>query len=257
RRCRGLRRPARRRWPAHPGRPCLSLRLDGAPGRMNATGRQQRTAAAAAWVTAVVLAAGALGLVNLAWSDLATGDAISAVCAVPSAVLYATLGALIVRRAGNLIGWLLLLAGIADGFVTLASLYAVLGVRHPGALPGPALIGSLAEWAFVPLICGVAFMFLLFPTGRLPTRRWRPVGGLCLLLIALTMVGFLIQPKTVRLPAPGGVSAVVQNPIGVRSLPVPLATVLIGTITQAWFVLIALLAVASVATTVRYRSGGR
>jgi signal transduction histidine kinase len=198
-----------------------------------------------------------LVLIILAWNDLVTGDAIDTACEVPSVVLYATLGALIVRRAGNVIGWYLLIAGIADGFVSLLSAYAVLGIRHPGALPGPAIVGVLAEWSFLPLICSVAFMFLLFPTGHLPSSRWRPVGGLCLLLIALTLIGFLVQPKKVRLPAPGGVSAMVQNPLGVRSLPAPLSTVLIGTINQAWFVFIALMSVSTVAMAVRYRSGGR
>jgi signal transduction histidine kinase len=224
---------------------------------MNVAARRQRTAAAAAWAAAVAIAAAALVLIILAWKDLVTGDAIDTVCGVPSAVLYATLGALIVRRAGNVIGWYLLLAGIADGFVDLASAYAVLGIRHPGTLPGPAIVGLLAEWSFLPLICGVAFMFLLFPSGHLPSPRWRPAGGLCLLLIGLTMIGFLVQPKTVQLPAPGGVSAMVQNPLGVRSLPAPLSTVLIGTINQAWFVFIALMAVSTVAMTVRYRSGDR
>ncbi len=108
---------------------------------MNVTARRQHTAATAAWAAAVVLAAAALVLIILAWKDMVTGDAIDAVCEVPSAVLYATLGALIVRRAGNVIGWYLLLAGIADGFVSLASAYAMLGIRHPGTLPGPAIDG--------------------------------------------------------------------------------------------------------------------
>ena len=224
---------------------------------MNVTARRQSTTATAAWTVAVVLAAGALVLIILAWNDLVTGDAISTVCQVPSAVLYATLGALIVRRAGNTIGWYLLIAGIADGLVALASAYAVLGIRHPGALPGPVIMGVLAEWSFIPLICSIAFMFLLFPTGHLPSPRWRPVGGLCLLLIAQTLIGFLVQPKRVQLPAPGGISLSVQNPLGVRSLPPPLATVLIGTISQAWFVFIALMAASTVAMTIRYRSGGR
>ncbi len=175
---------------------------------MNVTARRQHTAATAAWAAAVAIAAAALVLTILAWNDLVTGDAIDTVCGGPSAVLYATLGALIVRRAGNVVGWYLLLAGIADGFVSLASTYAVRGIRHPGSLPAPAIAGVLAEWSFVPLICGIAFMFLLFPTGHLPSRRWRLVGGLCVLLIALTMIGFLVQPKKVQLPAPGGVSAV-------------------------------------------------
>jgi signal transduction histidine kinase len=224
---------------------------------MNLTARRQSTIAMAAWTVVAVLAAGALVLIILAWNDMVTGDAISTACQVPSAVLYATLGALIVRRAGNSIGWYLLIAGITDGLVALASAYAVLGIRHPGALPGPAVMGVLAEWSFIPLICSIAFMFLLFPTGHLPSPRWRPVGGLCLVLIALTLVGFLAQPKTVHLPAPGGISLAVQNPLGARSLPWPLTTVLIGTIGQAWFVFIALMAVSTAALAVRYRSGTR
>jgi hypothetical protein len=39
-----------------------------------------------------------------AWDGLATGDAINNPCALPAGVLYATLGALVVRRAGNVIG---------------------------------------------------------------------------------------------------------------------------------------------------------
>ena len=224
---------------------------------MNAIARRQHTAATVAWAAAVTIAAAALVLTIAAWNDMVTGDAIDTICQVPSAVLYATLGALILRRAGNVIGWYLLVAGIADGFVSLASAYAVLGVSNRGALPGPAIVAVLAEWSFLPLICGIAFMFLLFPTGHLPSPRWRPVGGLCLLLIALTMIGFLVQPKKVQLPAPGGVSAVVQNPLSVRSLPAPLSTMLIGTINQAWFVFIALMVVSTVAMTVRYRSGNR
>jgi hypothetical protein len=136
---------------------------------MNVTGRRQSTIATAAWTVAVVLAAGALVLIIRAWNEMVTGDAISTVCQVPSAVLYATLGALIVRRAGNTIGWYLLIGGIADGLVALASAYAVLGIRHPGALPGPAIVGVLAEWSFIPLICGRAC-----PTG---CRPWAASWG--------------------------------------------------------------------------------
>ncbi|MGN6795770.1 MAG: histidine kinase [Streptosporangiaceae bacterium] len=223
---------------------------------MSDAGRRQRAAATTAWVLTIVLAAVAGALVIVAWNDMATGDAISVACGVPSAVLYTSLGALIVRRVGNLIGWYLIVAGIASAVVQVASMYAVLGIKHPGSLPDPAIAGLLAEWSFIPLIFGIALMCLLFPTGRLPSPRWRPVGGLCILIITLTLIGFLVQPRAVQLPAPGGVSAAVQNPLGVRSLPEPLSAVLIGNLNQSWFVLIAVLAVATAAMVVRYRSGG-
>ena len=224
---------------------------------MSAIARRQHTAATAAWAVAVAMALGGLVLIIFAWNDLVTGDAIATLCDVPAAVLYATLGALIVRRAGNVIGWYLAGAGIAVAAVGLASAYAVLGISNPGTLPEPRVVGLLGEWSFVPLVCGIAFMFLLFPTGHLPSPRWRPVGALCVLLIALTMIGFLIHPRMVALPAPGGISLTFQNPLGVHSLPGTLARVLIGTINDLWVVFIALLAVSTAAMTIRYRSGGR
>ena len=224
---------------------------------MSAIARRQLTAATAAWAVAVAMALSGLVLIIFAWNDLVTGDAITTLCDMPAAVLYATLGALIVRRAGNVIGWYLVGAGIAAAAVGLASAYAVLGIRNPGTLPEPRVVGLLAEWSFVPLVCGIAFMFLLFPSGHLPSPRWRPVGALCVLLIALTMIGFLIHPKMVALPAPGGISLTFQNPLGVHSLPGILASVLIGTINDLWAVFIALMVVSIAALTIRYRSGSR
>ena len=111
---------------------------------MNVTARRQSTTApTAAWTVAVVLAAGALVLIIFAGTNWLP---VTRFNGLPGAIsrLYATLGALIVHRAGNTIGWYLLIAGIADGLVALASAYAVLGIRHPGALPGPR------SWAFWP-----------------------------------------------------------------------------------------------------------
>jgi hypothetical protein len=149
-------------------------------------------------------------LTVFAWDDLVTGDVINNLCALPAGVLYAMLGALIVR-AGNVIGWYLPGEGIATAILGLAAAYAVLGVRNPGTLPQPRFVGLLAEWSFASLVCGLAFMFLVFPTGHLPSPRWRPVGALALLVIALTITGFLIHPRQVALPAPGGISLTLQN----------------------------------------------
>jgi len=109
---------------------------------------------------------------------------------------YATLGTLIVRRAGNVIGWIMLGAGAAQAFLTLASIYAVIGVAtFSGALPGAKQVGTLAECSFPAVVFTVGFMFLLFPTGTLPSRRWRPVAVAGLVLAGLTTAGLVVHPR--------------------------------------------------------------
>ncbi len=133
-----------------------------------------RRATAIVWLLITVLSAASLILTIMAWSDLATSDAVTGLSFAPAPVFYATLGALIVRRAGNVIGWLLLGIGGALAIMSLASDYAVLGISRPGTLPGPALAGLLGEWCFVPVFTGVAFMLVLFPSGTLPSPPWWP-----------------------------------------------------------------------------------
>ncbi len=216
-----------------------------------------RRATAVAWLTITVLSLAAAVLTVLAWGDLNSRDAISNVSGAPSAVLYATLGALIVRRAGNLIGWMLLGFGAAGSIMSLASAYAVLGITHPATLPAPELVGLLAEWCFVPTFAGLGFVLMLFPSGRLPSPRWRPFAGLGLLATALAMAGFVLRPRLVRLPTPGGTSLTFENPLGIRSIgPVP-STVLIGTLNSLSVLGTVLLAAAFVSLVIRYRSGGR
>jgi len=182
---------------------------------------------------------------------------VSGLIYAPAPVLYATLGALIVRRAGNVIGWMLIGIGGAQAISWLASAYAVFGVAHPGTLPAPELAGLLGEWSFIPVFTGIGFMLLLFPSGTLPSPRWRPWAGLGLLATALTMVGFVVRPRLMALPAPGGVSLMLENPLGVRSLGPVLSTVLIGTLNGLSVLVTVILAAAFVSLAVRYRSGGR
>jgi signal transduction histidine kinase len=219
------------------------------------TGSRRATAVLWASVTALSLAGAVLTV--LAWGDLKTQDAVSNLSGVPAAVLYATLGALVVRRAGNVIGWMLIGIGAGLAIMSLASAYAVLGITHPGTLPAPELVGLLAEWSFVPVLTGVGFMLLLFPSGSLPSPGWRPFAGLGLLATALTMIGFVVRPRLVALPAPGDTSLMFENPLGIRSLGPVLSTVLIGTINGLAVLATVILAAAFVSLAVRYRPGGR
>ena len=216
-----------------------------------------RRATAIVWLLITVLSVANLILTIMARNDLATTDAVSGLIFAPATVLYATLGALIVRRAGNVIGWMLIGIGGAQAITWLASTYAVFGVAHPGTLPAPELVGLLAEWSFIPVFTGIGFMLLLFPSGTLPSPRWRPWAGLGLLATALTMVGFVVRPRLVALPTPGGGSLMLENPLGVRSLGPVLSTVLIGTLNGLAVLATVILAAAFVSLAVRYRSGGR
>ena len=137
---------------------------------------RSRRATAAVWFVVVLLSPAAVALTVLAWGDLKAQDAVTNLWSPLAAVLYATLGGLVVRRAGNVIGWMLLGIGGATAIMSLGSAYAVLGIRHPGTWPAPQLIGLLAEWSFVPIFTGMSFTLMLFPTGRLPSPRWRPVA---------------------------------------------------------------------------------
>jgi signal transduction histidine kinase len=161
---------------------------------------------------------------------------------------------LIVRRVGNRIGWMLLGEGLGLTILSLTSAYAVVGIlTHPGLLPAAKLIGAFAEWIFVPIAMGLAYVLLVFPTGALPSPRWRPISTAAIAVTALALVGFIVTPRLVALPAPGGVSLTFPNPVGIRSLGHGISTVLVGAFSVSS---VLLLAVALVALVVRYRSGG-
>jgi signal transduction histidine kinase len=216
-----------------------------------------RTSTAAAWllVTAGGLAAGVLTVAG--WAGYSSHDAFWNLAIIPAAILYASLGLLIVRRAGNVIGWMLLGLGAAQSLMSLASAWAILGLLHPGSLPAPRILGLLAEWSFVPILSGSAFLFLLYPTGTLPSRRWRPFAGLGLLGTGLALAGVLVYPRMMQLPAPGGLSLMIPNPIGIRHLGPVLSHVLIGTLNGASVVFVVILAGGLAGLVIRYRSGHR
>ena len=134
----------------------------------------------------------------------------------------------------------------------------MLGVAtFPGALPAAKQAGTAGEVSFAGVAFILAFMVFLFPTGKLPSRRWRPAAAAGFLLTALSTIGLVLRPRPVQLPAPGGISLTFRNPLGVDRLPPVLRVVLIGTISGVSAVFVAFLAVAFVSLAVRYRAGGR
>lgn len=95
--------------------------------------------------------------------------------------------------------------GAVTAFLALGSVYSVIGVAtFPGSLPAARPVGALAQASFALVVFAIAFLFLLFPTGALPSRRWRPVAAAGLLLASLTTAGQAVHPGPVTLSAPGG-----------------------------------------------------
>ena len=90
------------------------------------------------------------------------------------------------RRRENPLGWLFLVAGIALGISGFSRAYALHAlVADPDQLPFGRAAGWLSN-AFGPVaVSMLPGLFLLFPTGSLPSRRWRPVGWAWITLVAL------------------------------------------------------------------------
>ena len=91
---------------------------------------------------------------------------------------FAVVGVLVAsRRPRNPIGWLFLAFAVVAAFAVSADRYASYAlVEHPGSLPGGAWVAWTASGIWHPAFGFFVFSFLLFPDGRLPSARWRPVA---------------------------------------------------------------------------------
>ena len=231
----------------------------GLPERAGALARRPSTRVVAVlWAVIVLAAIAGAALTLVAGGNLAKGDLASNLALSVSVAAFATLGALIVRRVGNRIGWIMLAEAAAQAFLAIASVYAVIGLAtFPGALPAARQVGTLAECSFPAVVFTIAFMFLLFPTGTLPSRRWRPVAAAGLVLAVLTTAGLVMHPRMVALLAPGGASLSYPNPLAAGDPGPVLGTILVGTLNGLSVVFIPFLAATFVSLAVRYRAGGR
>ena len=78
------------------------------------------------------------------------------------------------RRPANRLGWLFLGAGLGLGLSFFSTQYAQHAlVAVPGSWPAGRAVAWFANWIWAIPYALLAFVFLLFPTGRLLSPRWR------------------------------------------------------------------------------------
>ena len=174
-------------------RPCRDGAL--APGRRGADtagmGERAATWAAAACAAALrhggltpLLARGLQGAPGVRYDVLHTWDVL-----VPP--VYALTGAALVwLRPRNALGWILLAGGTCGMAGTLLGVYGIRAHVLPEAgLPAGDLALSMAAWLWLPGLCLLpTLLLLLYPSGRLPSPRWR-------LAVAATVLGLVALPS--------------------------------------------------------------
>jgi hypothetical protein len=100
------------------------------------------------------------------------------------------------------VGLLWTLGGVFD-------YYSYYGATTPGSVPFPVAMAGISNWVWVPAVGLLGtYVLLLFPDGRLPSRRWRPLAWLSGAVILLLSVGVMLAPG--RLDNLRGV----RNPFG-------------------------------------------
>jgi hypothetical protein len=129
---------------------------------------------------------------------------------------FATVGALVAsRQPGNAIGWIFCYLGLAFSLTLAGEEYALYAlVTEPSSLPGGEGLAWLASLLDRPIAFAVlALVFLLFPEGRLLSRRWRLVVWLDLIAV-VCLLAWALEPGPF-----GNLELVrVANPFGVEGL---------------------------------------
>jgi hypothetical protein len=126
------------------------------------------------------------------------------------AVGYSVIGAIIASRLPyQPIGWICCAIGLiaaVDHFGGEYALYALLALPH--SVPGGEAMLWLQGWFWMLFVGLIVFLLLLFPTGRLPSSRWRPFAWVSAAVISFGViwssaispdVGFNAPPSPVQL----------------------------------------------------------
>jgi hypothetical protein len=162
------------------------------------------------------------------------------------AIGFSTVGAVIAPRLPhqNPVGWLFCTLGLIAGMRLFCAEYAIVTLlSEPGSLPSKLLGGEalawISSWVWVPHIGLFLFLALLFPDGRPPSPRWRPLVWSIGVVVVVATVSVAFWPEAAR-----GFD-LVNHPLGIE--------VATGTINPAETILYALGLIAAASLLARLR----
>jgi hypothetical protein len=193
----------------------------------HASGAGGTNARAAAWLVwslaalsvAMFVAASVLSVLAQSAQSQDQSTLVGAISETVGFVLFLAfpiVGALVAaRRPQNPIGWIRLADGLLWMLLAVTDSYNLYGVSSPGSVPFPVTVGALGNiWLWVPTVGLLGtYLLLLFPDGKLPSKRWRPLAVFSGVVIVLFSVAEGLAPGL--LENQGGV----QNRSGSRRSP--------------------------------------
>jgi hypothetical protein len=130
---------------------------------------------------------------------------------------FAVVGALLVaKRPTNVIGWIMAAVALMVGLGLVGDAYAAYVMTTRGRPDALALVGAWTQGWYWYLLLSLALIYLplLFPDGRLPSRRWLPVA----VLAGIGTLGMVI-PGMLTDTLRGTITGYkIDNPIGIEGL---------------------------------------
>jgi signal transduction histidine kinase len=178
----------------------------------------RRLAVAAFALTLIALLAETVFLiVDRAHLNPQQGDPFFYILLTISDLAIASVGALIVARDGrNAVGRCFLWLALTFAVSFALSLYAPHALLYePGSLPFGTAVAWIQSWLPVAGVPGLILVFLLFPNGSPPSRRWRPLGWIVVGATITGVLAWMLKPGVIG-QAFGSVGHLgVTNPLGI------------------------------------------